>query len=78
MEKYTQKQLKELVKNGIAKDITGADSIDYEKIRDIEGSLITIGYSHGTYVLNGLLIKGYKTKQLYAITARSTALFIFG
>lgn len=78
MEKYTQKQLKELVKNGIAKDITYADNEEYEKIRDIEGNLITIGYSHGVYGTNGLLIKGYKTKQLYAITARSTAIFIFG
>lgn len=77
MEKYTQKQLKELVKNGIAKDITNAGCEDYEKIRDIEGNLITIGYSHGIYGTNGLLIKGYKTKTLYAITARSTALFIF-
>lgn len=78
MEKYTQKQLKELVKNGIAKDITYADNEEYEKIRDIEGNLITIGYSHGVYGTNGLLIKGYATGTLYAITARSTALFIFG
>lgn len=78
MTKYTQKQLKEMVKQGIAKDITYSDSLDYEKIRDIEGNLITIGYSRGIYGNNGLLIKGYKTKQLYAITSRSTALFIFG
>ena len=78
MIKYTQKQLKELVKNGIAKDITYANNEEYEKIRDIEGNLITLGYSHGVYGTNGLLIKGYKTGTLYAITARSTALFIFG
>lgn len=77
MTKYTQKQLKELVKNGIAKDITYAGNEEYEKIRDIEGNLIAIGYSHGIYGTNGLLIKGYKTKQLYAITARSTAIFVF-
>lgn len=78
MTKYTQKQLKELVRNGIAKDITNADNEEYKKIRDIEDDLITLGYSRGKYGANGLLIKGYKTRTLYAITARSTALFIFG
>lgn len=73
MEKYTQKQLKELVKSGAAVDVTNAMSTaeavpeDYKKI----------GYSLGVYGKNGLLLQGCESGKLYAVTARSSAIFMF-
>jgi hypothetical protein len=42
-----------------------------------EGYLNQVGYAIGIYGLNGKLLKGDKTGTLYAITARSSALYIF-
>lgn len=72
MRAYTQKELKSYVKMGLAVDITTAHSPDaiperYDKI----------GYSHGVNGANGLLLRG-ESGKLYAITNRTTALFIFG
>ena len=61
-----------MVKNGLAIDITTAGDRNaipenYEKI----------GVLRGVYGLNGMLLKGLETGKLYAITARSTAIFVF-
>ena len=77
MKKYTQKQLKDLVKNNRAVDITNGDNTTRNNILKSEGSYSKIGYSAGVYGLNGLLLEGDNTKTLYAITSRSTSLFIF-
>lgn len=72
MIRYTQKQLKELVKRGIAQDVTNAteQSTIAEPYRQI-------GYSCGVYGCNGMLLQGLTTGDLYAVTARTTAIYLF-
>lgn len=77
MTKYTQKQLREFVRNGHARDITDADNNKRNDIEAEEGFYTQIGYSIGIYGCNGALLKGHATGQLYAITRRTSALFIF-
>lgn len=72
MIRYTQKQLKELVKRGIAQDVTHA----------IEQSAISepyrqVGYSCGVYGCSGLLLQGLTTGNLYAVTSRTMAIYLF-
>ena len=68
MEKYT---LKRLISIGTAKDVT------HSSLRsDIPEPYTLIGYSCGTYGCNGKLLQG-ESGRLYAITARSSALFMF-
>ena len=77
MKKYTQKQLKELINNNIAIDITNGTNETRNDILKLEGNYTTVGYSAGIHGINGLLIQGTKSKQLYAITNRSTSIFVF-
>ena len=77
MTKYTQRQLREMVKEGIAEDITYGNNDTRRKIEEKEGYYTQVGYSSGTYGCNGMLLKGNKTGKLYAITARTTAVFVF-
>ena len=78
MVKYTQRQLKDMVFYGNAWDISDSTQSDYYSIMKEEGYLTKIGYSCGTYGCNGLLFQGHNTGRLYAITKRTTAIFIFG
>lgn len=71
MEKMTQKELKRLVKVGAAKDITNSSSR-----RDIPEDYRQVGYSSGVYGCNGMLLRG-KSGQLYAVCARTKAIYIF-
>lgn len=77
MKKYTLKQLKSLVNNGLAVDLTKGNNDTYKKIIKKESYLSQVGYASGIYDLNGKLLKGDNTGTLYAITARSSALYIF-
>lgn len=77
MTKYTQKQLRALVHDGLAVDITYGDNEKRKEIEAVEGYYTQVGYASGVYGCNGALLKGHKTGTLYAITSRSTALFIF-
>ena len=77
MTKYTQRQLKAMVKEGIAEDITYGNNDTRREIEEKEGYYTQVGYSSGTYGCNGMLLKGNKTGKLYAITARTTAVFVF-
>ena len=77
MTKFTQRQLRELVNSGAAVDVTNGDNDTREKIEAVEGSYTQIGYSAGVYGCNGMLLQGKRTKQLYAVTKRTTAIFIF-
>lgn len=72
MEKMTQKELKRLVKVGAAKDITYSSSR-----AAIPEGYRQVGYSSGVYGCNGMLFRGDSGK-LYAICARTTAIYIFG
>ena len=48
-----------------------------EAIEFVEGYYTQIGYSAGVYGCNGMLLQGHKTGKLYAITARTSAIFVF-
>lgn len=68
----TQKELKRLVRVGAAKDITYSSSR-----RDIPEEYSQVGYSSGVYGCNGMLLRG-KSGKLYAVCARTSAIYIFG
>lgn len=69
MQKYTQKQLKNLVKSGAAIDCT------YDRERRVN-NYRQIGYSAGVYGCNGMLLQD-QNGQLYAITSRTTAIYLY-
>jgi len=71
MERYTLKQLKDLVNRGVA-----IDMIHAHKSSDIPENYTQIGYAAGLYGCNGMLLKG-ESGQLYAVTGRTTAIYIF-
>lgn len=71
MKKYTQKELRNLVALGVAKDVTNAKSSG-----DIPEFYKQIGYSAGIYGCNGMLLQG-QSGQLYAVTSRTSAIYIF-
>ena len=77
MKKYGQREIKALVKSGAAIDISNHDNSDRKALEVREGWLDKVGYSSGVYGLNGGLFKGHNSGTLYAITARTTALFIY-
>ena len=77
MKKYMQKELKNLVSLGAAEDITKGDNETRKNIESVEGYYTQIGYSAGVYGCNGMLLQGHKTGKLYAITARTSAIFVF-
>lgn len=72
MTKYTQKQLKALVKSGAAIDVTYASGREA-----IPEAYREIGYARGVYGCNGMLLQGCESGTLYAVTARTTAIYIF-
>jgi hypothetical protein len=53
MTKFTQKQLKELVKSGAAVDITNGDDATRESIESKEGYYTQIGYPIRVYAIMG-------------------------
>lgn len=71
--KTTLTDIRNLIKTGAARDITGLDFTAIEFLRKHE-QLETIAYSVGIYGINGALFKA-ANGDLYAIKARSTALF---
>lgn len=66
-----QKDLKMMVEKGLAIDATHGGVMSTEK------PYKTLAIAYGTYGMNGGLFQDYETNQLYAITARSTTLFVF-
>lgn len=61
-----------MVKNGIAIDVTNASDR-----KAIPEDYSQVGYSCGLYGCNGMLLKGYDTGKLYAVCARTLAIFVF-
>lgn len=72
MTKYTQKQLRNMVRDGIAIDAT-----HFSDWQDIKEPYKQIGYASGVYGCNGKLLYGMETGNLYAIISRTAAIFIF-
>lgn len=72
MRKYTQKQLRELVRLGCAEDYTHKPIEYIYTLRRLE----KVGYSSGVYGLNGGLVEDMETGTRYAIIGRCSNLFI--
>lgn len=72
MRKYTQKQLRELVRLGCAEDYTHKPSEYIYTLRRLD----KVGYSAGVYGINGGLAEDTETGTWYAIIGRCTNLFI--
>ena len=70
--KMTQSEIKRLVKTGAAIDITTAPPSE-----ELWTNTEKLAVSRGTYGMNGGLLKDRRDGQLYAITARNTALFYY-
>lgn len=77
MKKTTQRALKDLVRTGIAQDITKHSTTEYKELVNRESGFDRISYSSGIYGINGGLIQGRNSGTLYAITARTTATQIY-
>lgn len=72
MRKYKLYELKELIKNGFAHDLTYSPPTEVlEQLKHAE----KIGYSVGVYGTNGYLFQNTDTGEYYAIAARTTNLF---
>lgn len=72
MRKYTLRELKNLVRCGMAHDLTNStDAEVMEQWRHGE----KVGYSSGIYGINGGLIQNTETGDFYAITTRNSNLF---
>ena len=74
MRKYTQKELRNLVRIGAAVCV---NDYSFEQINELNltKSLDKIGYSSGIHGINGGLLQDRNTGDLYAITARNSSLF---
>lgn len=72
MRKYKLSELKNLVRSGMAHNLTNASTAEVmEQWKHGE----KVGYSSGVYGLNGGLIQNTETGEYYAITARNSNLF---
>lgn len=72
MRKYTQKELRQLVRLGVAEDYTNKPADYMYTLRRLE----KVGYSSGVYGINGGLVEDTETGQLYAVIGRCSNLFI--
>lgn len=68
MQEYTKAQLKDLVKKGVAMNITFLD------ISPFIGKVHAIGYSVGKYGVNGAFLQSLDN-QLYVVLKRNSNLF---
>lgn len=71
MTKYTQAQLRQFVRLGVAEDYTNKPAEYMDTLRRLD----KVGYSAGIYGINGGLLRDGETGQLYAIIGRCTNLF---
>lgn len=69
MKQYTRKELREIVRLGLAVDLTNAS---YE---EIPASYTKVGYSRGIYGMSGGLIWDNVNGGYYVILARNSLLF---
>lgn len=70
--RYTQKELRDLVRSGKAEDIT---TYSFEEANDLyDRGYDVVGVSSGVYGMNGALLKMRDTGELMAICARNSTL----
>nr|DAG70328.1 MAG TPA: hypothetical protein [Caudoviricetes sp.] len=72
MRKYKLKELRDLVRLGVAEDYTNKPGEYIYTLRRLD----KIGYSSGVYGLNGGLVEDMETGTRYAIIGRCANLFI--
>jgi len=77
MIKFTKGQLRQMVAEGYAQDITKINFSEANELRTSEGWMEQIGYASGTYGCSGMFLKGHSTGTLYAVTNRTQAIFLF-
>lgn len=73
MTKFTQRQLRNMIANGTAVDVTNTQSRS-----EIPEPYKQVGYSCGTYGCNGMLFQGLETYKLYALVGYVKAIYILG
>ena len=78
MVRMKQREIRDMVLFNHAEDVTHVTYGDYCAIIQKEGWLRHIGYSYGKYGCNGMLLHGHNTGKLYAVTSRTTAIYLFG
>lgn len=71
MRKYTLKELRELVRLGMAHDLTNASAAEV-MTQWAQGE--KVGYSSGVYGINGGLIRNTVTGEYYALLSRNSNL----
>ena len=72
MRKYKQKDIRDLVRMGVAEDYTNKPNECVYILNRLE----KVGYSTGIYGINGGLVQDPETGTLYAIIGRCSNLFI--
>lgn len=77
MTKFTLKQLRSMIADGIAQDISNGTNATRYNIEAREGYLSKIGYSCGTDGSNGVLLQGRNTGTLYIVAGHTSALYVF-
>ena len=75
--KFTQRQLREMIKTGAAIDISTGNEKVRREILLRETYLEQVGYAAGLYGCSGKLLKGNRTGQLYAIVGHVSAIYVF-
>ena len=70
MAKVTQKEIKRLVQIGAAIDVTNVD------VPAPKGHFEKLMWSKGVYGANGVVVKDTGDGKLYAVTSRSSNLFM--
>lgn len=75
MTRTTQKNLRELATRH--NDITYATDQDRVSIIAKEGWLEQIMYAAGVYGCNGKAFRGHNTGELYIISSRTSAIYLF-
>ncbi len=73
--KTTLKDIRSYVTANAAEDLTKKRFAEIDAIRVAECGFECIAYSTGIYGVTGVLVKGNTTGKLYAVTARTSALF---
>lgn len=73
--KITLKDIRRYVTTNAAEDLTKKSFSEIDAIRLAECGFECIAYSTGIYGVTGVLVKGNTTGKLYAVTARTSALF---
>lgn len=60
---------------GLAIDITYWTDKQIKELKEKELYFNEIAWSRGTYGVNGQIVQGHNTKQLYKITSRTQAIY---